>query len=333
MKRLAPLALAAALAMPAQALAWGSAGHRMVGVEALKALPPGMPAFLTSKKVAVEVGELSREPDRTKGAGRLHDTMREGDHFVDLDDDGKVVGGVALYPMPETRAAYEKALQAAGHDGWYAGWLQYSLVDQVQQLAKEFGYWRAVYAAERNPAWRKQRAWFKADRLRREALILRTLGYLGHFAGDGAQPLHVSIHYNGWGEFPNPRGFTQEKIHSRVDGLPFGRVDPAAVAARMTPYKPCGCPIEQRVTGYLSTSLTQLVPLYELEKAGGLAAGDPRGTDFATIRLAAGASELRDLIGEAWTLSDTATVGWRPVSLADVEAGKVNPYEALLGVD
>lgn len=333
MKRLAPLVLVAALAMPVQALAWGNAGHRIVGAAALRALPPELPKFLRTERAAIEVGELAREPDRTKGAGRLHDTMREGDHFVDLMDDGTVLGGVPLTPMPATRADYEKQLQAAGTDGWSAGWLQFSLVDGVQQLAKDFGYWRALAAAEKNPAWKAHRKWFKADRLRREALILRDLGYLGHFAGDAAQPLHVSIHYNGWGEYPNPQGFTQEKIHSRVDGLPFGRIDPAAVGARMTPHKACGCPIEQRVTRYLGASLTQLVPLYELEKAGGLAADDPRGADFATTRLAVGASEFRDLIVEAWALSDKATIGWKPVSLADVEAGKVDPYEALLGVD
>jgi len=41
---------------------------------------------------------------------------------------------------------------------------------------------------------------------------------MGHFVGDGAQPLHTTKHYNGWvGE--NPKGFTtQTTFHAWIDG-------------------------------------------------------------------------------------------------------------------
>ena len=31
--------------------------------------------------------------------------------------------------------------------------------------------------------------------------------------------MHVSIHYNGWGPFPNPDGFTQDRIHASLEGI------------------------------------------------------------------------------------------------------------------
>jgi hypothetical protein len=61
--------------------------------------------------------------------------------------------------------------------------------------------------------------------------------------------------------------------------------------------------------------------------------GDPRVGAFATARLAEGASELRDLIVEAWRASATTKVGWRPIAVQDVLSGKVNPYAALSSVD
>ncbi|MCW5761531.1 MAG: S1/P1 Nuclease, partial [Phenylobacterium sp.] len=77
----------------------------------------------------------------------------------------------------------------------------------------------------------------------------------------------------------------------------------------------------------------EVVPLYEMEKAGGMAPGDPRGPAFAAGRLAAGASELRDVIVEAWRASGARQVGWKPVAVKDVLAGKVDPYPALYGID
>jgi hypothetical protein len=110
-------------------------------------------------------------------------------------------------------------------------------------------------------------------------------------------------------------------------------VKPAAVQAKVAPFHSCDCAIATRVAGYLAATGRLVVPFYQLEKAGGLSPGDPRGTALATQQLAVGASELRDLIVEAWRISGKQTVGWKPVAVADVEAGKVDPYPALYGID
>jgi len=335
MKRLLSVALAAAVvSAPQGALAWGGTGHRIVGQAAARALPADVPAFLRTKQAATDLGELSREPDRSKGSGKIHDQDRDAAHFVDIDDAGKILGGPPFLPMPATRNDYETALRAQGLDSVKAGYLQYAIVDRWQQLATDFAYWRVLKAAEANPAWKKNRAFFKADRKRREALIQHTIGDLSHFVADGSQPLHTSVHYNGWGDYPNPNGFSTARLHGPFESdLVRDRVDPEKVAAGMTPLKLCQCAIEQRAVDYLSATNRLVIPFYELEKAGGLAPNDPRGPEFATRQLSVGASELRDLIVEAWAASATRTIGWRPIAVQDVIAGKVDPYPALYAID
>lgn len=330
-------ALASALFVtfaPAQALAWGNMGHRIVGEAAMRALPGEVPAFLRNPRAVRDVGELSREPDRSKGSGRIHDHNRDAGHFLDLDEAGKLLGGPSFLPLPSTRADYEKALQAAGLDSWKAGYLPYSIVDHHQQLAKDFGYWRVVkYAAERERN-KVRRAWLVRDLARRETQILATLGQLSHFVGDGSQPLHVTVHYNGWGEYPNPEGYTTAKVHGPFESeFVFNNIKPAAVAAGMAAPVDCKCSVEQRTVDYLTATSRFVLPFYEMEKAGGLKPADPRGVAFATERLAAGASELRDLTVSAWRASARVTVGWPVVRVDDVLAGKVDPYDALYGKD
>jgi hypothetical protein len=335
MKRLLFAACAAAACLlPASALAWGNTGHRMVGEVAIRALPKALPEFLRTPGAARDVGELSREPDRLKGFGKTFDSDMSPAHFIDLGDDGKVLGGPGLEALPPTRAEYDAQLRAVGQDSWKAGYLPYAIVEAYERLSRDFAYWRVVKAAEANPKWKAHRAWFTADRRRRESLILQDAGVLSHFVADGSQPLHVTVHFNGWGDYPNPERYSGAKLHAPFESdLVQANVKQAEVAARLAPFRSCDCAMAQRVEGYLARTGKLVIPFYQLEKAGGLNPGDPRGPALATQQLAVGASELRDLIVEAWRASGGQTVGWKPVSVADVEAGKVDPYPALYGID
>lgn len=335
MKRFIVLAAAVSIATaPGSAFAWGGSGHRMIGQEAMRNLPPELPGFMRTSRALLDVGELSREMDRHKGAGRLHDTDREGAHFIDIDEQGKLLGGPMMVPLAATRADYATQLRLFNLDEWKAGYLPYAIVDRWQQVTINFAYWRVLNAAITNPAWKANRVWFKEDLRRREQLILKDIGELSHIVGDGSQPMHVSIHYNGWGDYPNPNGYTTARIHAPFEGeMVKSRVSQADVAKAVAPFRSCNCPIEQRVTDYLLRSRDQVIPLYEMEKAGGMMPGNPRGPAFATARLAEGASEVRDLIVEAWRASATSNVGWRPIAVQDVLSGKVNPYVALSSVD
>jgi len=329
------LAAVLALGVAGEAGAWGSSGHRMVGVAAMQALPGELPDFLREAGSATAVGELSREPDRSRNSGKTHDSDRDPGHFVDGGDDGKIAGVVAFTALPPTRDDYETALRAAGTSSWKMGYLPYSIIEDWQQLTKDFAYWRVDKAGARNATDPDHKAWLQGDALRRQAQILVDIGLLSHFVGDGSMPLHATIHFNGWGAFPNPNGYTLERVHVAWEGAYVRQVVALdAVEAAMRPFHDCDCRIDQRVGAYLSDDLTTMVQFYELEKAGAFRPGVASGVQFTTGRVAAGAAELRDEIVLAWRASADAKVGYAPeLSVSDIESGKIDPYDSLYGDD
>ena len=328
----AAVSAVAVLAVANAAGAWGAAGHRMIGYLAVKTLPDDLPGFV--RRAAWDVGELAREPDRTKGSGKLHDEYREGNHFIDLDDEGRALGGPHIDALPPTRQLYDDALRAKGETLTHAGWLPYAIADAQADLVTDFALWRIARVGEKKARTAAHRKWFRRDRERREALILSDMGELAHFVGDGSQPLHISIHYNGWGDYPNPKGFTTDRIHGMFEGVfVFSHIRNEDVLPLMGAYQACEGPFEPCIAAYLKTSWRQTIPLYELEQAGGFRDGDARGRAFAAQRLAAGATQLRNLFVDAWRRSATAEVGWPKVKVADVEAQGLDAYESLYGKD
>jgi hypothetical protein len=342
MKRIALAAAAvcalAAVAVPAAVQAWGNTGHRLIGIAAMRGLPDDMPAFLRTPGAVADVGELAREPDRWKGGGQPHDRERDTAHFVDLDDNGFVFNssGPSVDSLPRLKSEYDAALIAAGLDVDDAGYLPYAIWDGYQNLVRDFAYWRVLNAQEARETDPTKRAWYRVDRERREALILRDMGVLGHYIGDGSQPHHTTIHYNGWDRnTPNPEGFTTSRqTHGMFEGAFTARVARLdAIEAAMAAPKLDGFDLRARVPVYLRETLGQVTPFYRLEKAGGFAEGDARGAQFTIARLAAGASELRDFYILAWRDSADDNIGWPAVKVAEVEAGTADPWLAMHGED
>ncbi len=323
-----------ALTPSAQALAWGAAGHRMIGAVGAASMPEEVPAFLRAPKATRDIGEFSREPDRWRDSGKTHDSARDAAHFVDVDDTGRILGGPALEALPPTRAEYESALRAAGAESYHAGYLPYEIVDGWQQLAKDFAYWRVLTAAiprEHDPV---RKVWLEQDLARREALTIRDFGVWSHYVGDASQPMHVSVHYNGWGPFPNPNGYTQERVHLGFEGdYVHHTLNGEQLRAAMTPPAPCTDAIEVCVARYLAATNAQIEPYFRLQKAGGFANADPRGMAFARERVAAGASALRDFATTAWRASANGKVGYPAISVEQVVNGGADPYDALYGDD
>jgi len=93
------------------------------------------------------------------------------------------------------------------------------------------------------------------------------------------------MHETGWGDHPNPRGYTQEDICPYFAGT-FVRDNlwRAAVAAQVAPYTPCNCSIWQQTCALLTASLRQVERVYALEKEGALSPGD-RGKVRVTLQL------------------------------------------------
>jgi hypothetical protein len=231
--------------------------------------------------------------------------------------------------------SYDTALRDVGATQYKAGYLPYAIVDGWQQLKTDFAAWRVDVAGVKFAQDEKARAWLDKDRILHEMLVLRDLGVWAHFVGDASQPLHVSVHHDGWGDYPNPEGFTDKRgLHSRFEGrFVAENIGDGDISALMVAYRDCGCAIEDRTVHYLTETEAQVVPLYRLEKTGAFQQHNPEGKAFVAARLAAGASELRDMIVDAWKASADAKVGYPGLSVSDVEAGSVDPLPSMQGQD
>jgi hypothetical protein len=325
--------LTAVLAVPLPALAWGAVGHRIINNVAARTLPVTLPAFVRTPEAIAEITTLGPEADRLRDAGTVYASDLDPAHFLDLDDDDTIAGVVPLAQLPPSREAYDTAVRT-GHDEGRAkpdeyttGYLPYSIADGYLQVEQDFAIWRVDTYGETHAASAKDRASFAADRKLREILTVRDIGYFGHFVADGSQPLHVTVHFNGWGDFPNPNNYTESKqFHAKFESAfvtaheSAGNVLPLVAADAAT-----NVPIMTMVGTYLTATNSHVVDTYKLEQAGAFDAATPQAVQFTAARLADGAQMLRDLIVDAYVDSADMKVGYPGVLVRDVESGAVAP--------
>lgn len=311
--------------------AWGGKGHTIVNELAARGLAGRVPAFVTAPVAQFEITYLGPQEDRLKGSGFAWDGDYDPGHFIDLLDDTTIAGVVSLAHLPANREAYDTALRGAGTDQYRQGYLPYSILEGWEQLRQDFAYWRADDHAARRDASAAVRAHEVAVRAVDERLILQDMGVWGHFVGDACQPLHVTVHFNGWGAYPNPKGYTNSRrTHSFFESTFVNRYITLDDVARAVPSQSRYAPPQQLLTqpqvladvaAYLRETLATVRKLYEIEKSGGFAGGSAQARAFTASRLAAGAAELRDLTVLAWQDSIHARVGYPGASVQQILQG------------
>ncbi len=286
------VALAVVFCVPS-AFAWGEAGHLMSSEAATLALPTDMPQFFLRR--FPELVWLGPEPDRVRNAGPSIDAVNPPDHFLDYEF-------VAGLPLPPERYKFMALMESSGrraHEGITnseAGFLPWRIAELADRLTNEFRQWRFT-----QPGTPERRAL--------EGEIIHTAGNLGHFVADSANPDHTTINYNGW-ITANPNGYSNDcAAHARFESyfvshaITTGDIVPKVVAPVL-------------ITSYFDTALSfvrqsnkHVEELYRLDKRGAFSEFgpvSPEGKAFATDRLAAGASLLRDYWWSAWVNSAKA---------------------------
>ncbi len=287
----APFAILAALAvsaaLPRAAHAWGDEGHRMVNRLAASSLPTDVPEFLRSKDAIAEIEYLGPEPDRWRSQAESELVSAQApEHFIDLEL-ADALGGT----LPHKRFDFEAKAYAAGQNPAKIGLQPWEATE----------VWERLKVALRE--YRKLSAEHKETR-EVEAAALFYAGWLGHYVGDAAQPLHTTVQYNGW-TGPNPNGYTTErKIHWQFEGdfvkANEHTLDADARTKLTAPHAIDGDIFDQYML-YIRHTATYVEKVYQLEKAGGFVGeGSRESREFTADRLAAGASMLRDMIYTAW---------------------------------
>jgi S1/P1 Nuclease len=289
LRALLPAAGLLCLALPSPpAHAWGNEGHRMINRLAVTTLPADTPAFLRTQAAADEIEYLGPEPDRWRSKAEPELSAAQApEHFIDLEL------ADALGPLPHKRLDFEAKVFAAGQRPETIGLQPWEADEVWERLKAAMRQYRAMVAAGPGA---------NIDTKPVEAAILFYAGWLGHYVGDGSQPLHVSVNYNGW-TGPNPNGYTTDhQIHYQFEG-PFVAANMHApdVQAKMTLVKLIEGDMFDAYVAYLRHTATYVEKVYQLDKLGGFTgAGTPESRDFTTARLADGASMLRDMIYTAW---------------------------------
>ena len=326
MRRILLAILMVTVSVPA--CAWGFAGHEIIGEVAARNFRADLPAFLRSKLAISHIGMLSQEPDMSRNSGTSHDADLDPGHFLDLSDDSTILGGPKLSALPPSRRDYDSALRAVNSSEFAAGFLPYNIMDGWQQLVHDFALLRSYRAAIKyvgkfRHSAAEGRGYARALALR-QMITLRDLGYWAHFVEDASQPMHVSVHYNGWGNWPNPENFViVPGLHAKFESVFVdANIGPADVAALMRPYHPCDDSVQTCTQDYLVATAQWTVKLYQLDKAGGFDVATPESKAFTAQRLADAANMLRDRVMDAWHASAQVSLGVHKVPVADYESGK-----------
>ena len=281
------------LALPSQpAHAWEQEGHRIINKLAASNLPADVPAFLRSQAAIDEIEYLGPEPDRWRSRAEPElSAAQSPEHFIDFE------AADALGALPHKRLEFEAKVFAAGQRPEVIGLQPWEADEVWERLKAAMRQYRAMVAAGQDT-----KSGANVDTKPVEAAILFYAGWLGHYVGDGSQPLHVSVKYNGW-VGPNPNGYTtSHQIHHVFEG-PFvaANIDAPEVQAKMTAVKLIEGDMFDAYVAYLRHTGTHVEKVYQFEKAGGfIGAGTPESRDFTAARLADGASMLRDMIYTAW---------------------------------
>jgi hypothetical protein len=271
-------------ALPQRAFAWENQGHRMINRLAAANLPADAPDFLRSPAALDEIEYLGPEPDRWRSSAEPElNAAQAPEHFIDLEP------ADALGPLPSRRLDFEAKAFAANERPEKLGLQPWEADEVWERLKAAMREYRTLSAAHQ-------------DTKPVEAAILFYAGWLGHYVGDGSNPLHTTVQYNGW-TGPNPHGYTtSHQIHHIFEGVFVAdNMHPQDVQARMTPVQTIQGDMFPAYVSYLRHSFTLVEKVYQLEKVGGFqGSGTPESRAFAAERLAAGASMLRDMIYAAW---------------------------------
>ncbi|HZB87790.1 MAG TPA: S1/P1 nuclease [Terracidiphilus sp.] len=286
--RTASLALSTVIALliaaPRIAHAWGNEGHRLINRLAASTLPSDVPAFLRSDAAIREIEYLGPEPDRWRSPAEPELSAAQApEHFIDLEL------ADALGPLPRRRLDFEAKVFAAGQRPEKIGLQPWETDEVWERLKAALREYRHLAAAGE-------------DTRPVEQAVLFYAGWLGHYVGDGSQPLHTTIQYNGW-VGANPNGYTTDhKIHSQFESaFVAANLKELHVDMQMTAPHAIDGDMFDSYVAYLRHTATYVEKVYALDKAGGFTgAGTAESREFTAERLAAGASMLRDMIYTAW---------------------------------
>jgi len=172
--------------------AWLMEGHHILALSAVAALPDEIPQFF--RDGAKTVAHVSIDPDMAKNRGTPQVRGAEyPEHFMDREM-------LKVETLPDTRYEFAKLCYEHGVAPEKMGFVPYVVNEWTERLAVAFA---------------EHRKWPGNRHIQSKCLIYA--GFLAHYATDMCQPLHLTIHYDGFVQAEGEK--LQKGIHFKVDGL------------------------------------------------------------------------------------------------------------------
>ena len=322
--------------------AWDYEGHHAVNELALASLPPDFGGFTLTPALKNRIAFLAGEPDRWRNVGDLPlKHFNVPDHYFDLED-------LKLYGLtPETlpimrydfvadivlaRAAHPERFPAidpdkdADHTRELGGFLPWAITEYYEKLKSGFSTLKTL----------KQYGGTPEEIANAQADIVYVMGVMGHYVGDGSQPLHTTKYFNGWTPDNNPKGYTtRQTFHAWIDGGYFKKTGGIKIealagkiqAAARTPDagEPDG--MFRDVVAYLVEQNKFVEPLYEMDKDGQLSGDGEKGMEalpFLDGQLVKAGQMLGNIWLTAWLDAPEDTYLQRQLQMRNA-AGSPNP--------
>jgi hypothetical protein len=296
LRDLVSLVLIVALA-PVSSSGWGAEGHLIINQIAASYAPADMPKFF--RHARARLAYLASEPDRWRDKQDVQlNYAQSPEHFIDLER----VDWMTEFPRDRwqfVRALYERRATAANPDDLLpekVGLVPYETIEIYQRLRNAFRQYRQLKGDHQSTEAVEQDAVFYA-------------GWLGHYVGDTSQPLHTTIHHDGW-VGPNPNGYTVHVdpgpgvppgLHWKFEGTFVAQnITLDDVATYMHPVQRLTDPFQEYLK-FLRGSHSRVEQLYQLDKAKAFdGAGTPEGKKFTAEAIASGAQMLANMCYTAW---------------------------------
>lgn len=279
---------------------WGARGHQSANRAAVLALPADGPLFL--KEYEDWIAKTGPVPDSWRGAGEPYSKIFEDPNHGWFKEQFAFMNAIPRSRYEFVLRLYDEFLRirekdpdrAALTNVRWTGTLPYAAIENYDRMKSAMRLYRRA-TTDSSAASQQDAKYLAQD-------IAFYMGWLGHYTADGAQPLHDTIHHDGW-LGPNPKQYTTDpRIHGRFESafVDLIQLTDADLAPLMSKPVLLDDPFAAILT-HLDDASAHVEEVYILDKAGAFAdkASVPAAT-LARHQLANAAALLRDLTYTAW---------------------------------
>jgi len=292
------MALVIAVLAQAGTAAWGVRAHTWINRVAVQTIPGDGPVFLKAHEdwiaylsVIPDAWRRPSEPFLKMLEDPNHGWFKEQFSFMTEIPRSRYEFVIKLYDEQRRLAAAGDPAATLTNVRW-TGTMAYAAVEGYERMLTGMRRYREAQTRKDDTRFIEQEIAFY-------------MGWTGHYTGDGAQPLHDTVHHDGW-QGANPKGYTTNpQVHGLFETrfVDLMKLEGADLLPKVTPARVLADPFVA-ILEHLDEAGRYTEQVYELEKRGALA--DPANAEARALviqQAARGAALLRDLAHTAWIKS------------------------------